>query len=101
MLPQLVQHPSNGLDVFFALALSVDEDVIEIHYHENVEFVGQDLVDITLKRGRCVGQSERYDLIPEMAIAGPEGRLSVIAFPAPHSMVGIGQIELGETSSPT
>ncbi len=101
MLPQLVQHPLNGLDVFFALTLSVDEDVIEIHYHENVKFVNQDLVDLALKRGRCIGQSERHDLVLGMAIAGPEGRFPFIAFPDPHSMVGIGQIELGETSSLT
>ncbi len=101
MLPQLVQHSSNSLDVLFALVLSVDEDVIEIHYHENVELLGQDLVDVSLKRSLCVGQSERYDLILEMAIAGPEGRLPFIAFLDPHSMVGIGQIELGETLSLT
>ncbi len=87
--------------MLFALALSVDEDVIEIHYHENVELLGQDLVDVALKCGRCVGQSKRHYLVLEMAIAGPEGRLAFIAFPDPHSMVGIGQIKLGETLSPT
>ncbi len=87
--------------MLFALALSVDEDFIEIHYYEDVELLDQDLVDVTLKRGRCVGQSERHDLVLEMAIAGPEGRLLFVAFPNPHSMVGIGQIELGEPSSPT
>ncbi len=87
--------------MLFALAFSVDEDVIEIHYHKNVKFFGQDLVDVTLKRGRCVGQSERHDLVLEMAIAGTEGRLPFIAFFDPHLMVGIGQIELDETLSPT
>ncbi len=101
MLPQLVQHPSNGLDVLFALILSVDEDIIKIHYHKNVEFLGQDLIDVTLKCGRYVGQSKRHDLVLEIAIAGPEGRFPFITFPDPHSMVGIGQIELGKTSSPT
>ncbi len=101
MLPQLVQHLSDGLYMLFALTLSVNEDVIEIHYHENVELLGQDLVDVTLKRGRCIGQSERHDLILKMAIAGLEGRLPFIAFPDPHSMVGISQIKLAETSSST
>ncbi len=86
--------------MLFALALSVDEDIIKIHYYEDVKFLGQDLVDVTLKRGRCVGQSKRHDLVLEMAVAGPEGRLPFIAFSDPHSMVGVGQIELGETSSP-
>ncbi len=87
--------------MLFAFAFSVDKDVIEIHYYEDIELLGQDLIDVTLKRSRCVGQSERHDLVLEMAVADPEGRLPFVAFPDPHSMVGIGQIELGETSSPT
>ncbi len=87
--------------MLFALAFSVDEDVIEIHYYEDVELLGQDLVDVILKRGRCVGQSERHDLVLEMAIVGPEGRLPFVAFSDPHSMVGVSQVELGETSSLT
>ncbi len=86
--------------MLFPFAFSVDEDVIEIHYYEDVELFGQDLVDIILKRGRCIGQSEKNDLVLEMAVAGPEGRLLFVAFPDSHSMVGIGQIELGEPSSP-
>ncbi len=100
MLLQLVQHPSNGLYMLFVLALSVDEDVIEVHYHENVKLLCQDLVDIALESGRCVGQCKRHHLVLEMAITGPEGRFPLIAFPDPHSMVGISQIELGEMSSP-
>ncbi len=87
--------------MLFALALSVDKDVIEIHYYKDVELLGQDLVDVTLKRGQSVGQSERHDLVLEMAIAGPEGRVPFIAFPNPHSMIGISQIKLGEMSSST
>ncbi len=101
MLLQLVQHPSNGLDVLFALVFSVDEDVIKVHYHEDVELLCQDLIDITLKRVQYVGQSKRHDLVLEMTIAGPEGRLPFLAFPDPHSMIGISQIELGDTSSLT
>ncbi len=87
--------------MLFALALSINEDVIEIYYHENVKLLGQDLIDVILKRGRCVSQSKRHDLVFEMAITGPEGHLPFIAFPDPYLMVDIGQIKLGETSSPT
>ncbi len=86
--------------MLFALALRVDENIIKIHYYEDVELFGQDLVDIALKRGRCIGQSERYNLVLEMAVAGPEDRLLFVAFPDPHLMVGIGQIKLGEPSGP-
>ncbi len=101
VFPQLVQHPSNGLYVLFAFVLGVDKDVIEIHYYENVELLCQHLVDVTLKRGRCVGQSKKHDLIFEVTIASFEGRLLFVAFPDPYSIVGIGQIKLGETSSLT
>ncbi len=87
--------------MFFAFTLGVDEDVIEVYYHKNVELFCHDLVDIALKRGRCVGQSKRHDLIFEMTITGPKSRLPFIIFPDLHSMVGIGQIKLGETSSLT
>ncbi len=100
MLPQLAQYPSNNLYILFALALSVDEDVIEIHYHKNVKLLGQDLVDITLKRGQYIGQSEKYNLVLKMAIVGPESRLPFVSFPNPLLMVGIDQIKLSETLSP-
>ncbi len=101
VLPQLVQHPSNSLDVLFAFILSIDEDVIEVHYNENVELLCQKIVNVALEYGRCVDQSTRYYLVLEMAITGPEDRLPFVSFPNSHSMVGIGQIELGKTSSPT
>ncbi len=101
MLLKLLQHPSNCFYVFFAFICGIDEDVIEVHYHENIELLCQDLVNIALKRGRCIGQFKKHDLVFEVAIAGPEGRLLFVAFPDPHSMIGIGLIELGKMSSST
>ncbi len=97
----MVQHLLNGLYLLFTLVLSIDEDVIEVHYYKNVKLFYQDLVDVTLKRSRYVGQSKRHDLIFEMTITGPEGRFLFITFLNPHLIVGISQIELGETSSLT
>ncbi len=87
--------------MLLAFTFGIDEDVIEVHYHENVELFYQDLIDITLKHDQYIGQSKRHDLVFKVAIAGLEGRLLFVAFLDPHSMVGIGQIELGEMSSPT
>ena len=87
--------------MFFAFTLSIDKNVIEIHYHKNVELLGQDLIGVALKRSRCVGQSKRHNLVLEMAIAGLEDHFLFIAFLDPHLMVSIGQIELSETLSPT
>ena len=85
--------------MFFALILDVDEDVIEVHYYKNVKLFCQNLVDITLERGRCVGQSIKYHLVLKMAIAGPKGRLLFVAFSDPHLIVGIGQVKLDEMPS--
>ncbi len=87
--------------MLFAFTLGVDEDVIKVHYHEDVMLLCQNLVDIALEYGRYIGQSKKHYLVLEMAIAGPEDRLSFVSFSNPDSMVGIGQIELGETSNPT
>ena len=86
--------------MFFAFVLGVDKDVIKIHYYKNIEFLCQNLIDITLEHGRCISQSKKHDLILEMAIVGPEGHLPFVAFSDPHSMVGIGQVKLGEMPSP-
>ncbi len=86
--------------MFFALILGVDEDVIEVHYDKNIELLYQNLVDVALECDRCVSQSKRYYLVLEMAIASLEGRLLFVAFPDSHSMVNIGQVELGEPSGP-
>ena len=53
--PQFLENSSNGVDVSLALVLGVDEDVIEVNNDENIEFLGQDLVNIALEAGRCVG----------------------------------------------
>ncbi len=97
----MVQHLSDSLYMLFTLILGVDEDVIKVHYHEDVELLCQDLVDIALEYGRYAGQSKRHYLVLEMAIAGLESRLPFVSFPNPDLMVGIGQIKLGETSNPT
>ncbi len=101
VLLQLVQHPLNSLYMLFAFAFGGDEDVIQVCYDKNVKLFCQNLVDLVLKRSRCVGQSKRHNLIFEVTIAGPEGRLPFIAFPDSYSMVGISQIKLGKMLSPT
>ncbi len=87
--------------MLFALGLGVDEDVIEIHHHKNVELLYQHLVDVALEDGWCIGQSKRHHLVLEMAIAGFKGRFPFVSFSNPHLIVGISQIKLGKTSNPT
>ena len=53
--PQFLKKPSNGVDMSLAFVLSVDEDVIEVNNDKNIDFLGQNLVNIALEAGRCVG----------------------------------------------
>ncbi len=84
-----------------SFTFGVDKNVIKVHYHKNVEFPYQDLIDVALESGRYIDQSKKDHLVFEIAIAGPEDCLLFIAFSDPHSMVGIGPIKLGETLSLT
>ena len=51
---QFVQHPSDSIDMSLACILGIDQDVIQVKDHKNVEFFGQDLIDVTLEVGWCV-----------------------------------------------
>ena len=51
VFPQFIQHPSDSIDVSLACILSIDQDVIQVDDHENVEFFGQDLIDVTREAG--------------------------------------------------
>ncbi len=39
MFSQLVHHLLNGFYMLFAFAFGVDENVVKVHYHENVELL--------------------------------------------------------------
>ena len=54
VFPQFVQHPADSIDVSLACIFGVDQDVIQVNNHENVEFFGQDLIDVTLEASWCV-----------------------------------------------
>ena len=76
--------------MLFAFVFSVDEDIIEVHYTKNFELFCQNLIDVTLKRGRYINQSKRHHLVLKMAIAGLENYFLFFAFLDPYLIVGIG-----------
>ena len=51
---QFVQHLADSIDVSLTCILGVDQDVIQVNNHENVEFFGQDLIDVTLEADWCI-----------------------------------------------
>ena len=87
--------------MLFAFTLDIDENVIKVHYHKNVEFLYQNLVDIAFEHSQCVGQFKKHHLVLKIAIAGPKDRFPFVSFPNLYSIISIDQIKLGETLSPT
>ena len=79
-----------------AWVLGVDKDVIEIKNDENIEFLGQDFINIALEAGRYVGQPERHYLVLKMAVLSPKSRLLLIALFYLYPIGSTHEVELGE-----
>ena len=93
---QLLENPSNGIDVSLAWVLGVDEDVIKVNNDKDIKFLGQDLVNIAPKASRYIGQPKRHYLVLEIAVSSPESRLLFIALFYSRPMVSICEVKLGE-----
>ena len=80
VFPQFLKNPSNAINMSLARILGVDKNVIEVNNDKDIEFLGQDLVNIALKASWYVGQPKRHYLVLEVAVSSPEGCLLFIAF---------------------
>ena len=97
VFPQFVKNPLNGIDVSLAWILCINEDVIKVNNDKNIKFLSQDLVNIALKAGRCVGQFKKHYLVLELAVSSLESRLPFITLFYPHPMVNTREVKLGES----
>ena len=79
-----------------AWVLGVDEDIIKVNNDKNIEFLGQDLVNIALEAGRCVGQLKKHYLVLKVAVSSLESRLPFIVLFYSHLIVSTCEVELGE-----
>ena len=96
VFPQFFKNPSNNIDVSFAWAFGVDENVIEVKNDKDIKFLGKDLINIALKAGLYVGRPKKNYLVFEVAVSSFESRLSFIALFYPNSMISTCKVELGE-----
>ena len=94
---QFLKNPSNGIDMSLTWVLCVHGDVIEVKNDKNIEFLGQDLVNIALETGRYIRQPKKHYLIFEVVVSSPESRLPFIALFYPHLMVSTCEVKLGES----
>lgn len=79
-----------------AWIFSIDEDVIQVDDDKNVKLLGQDLIDVASKANRYIKETERHDLVLEMAVSSLKSRLPFIAFFNSHPIIGAGEIQLGK-----
>ena len=96
VFPQFLKNPSNSIDVSLTWVFVVDEDIIEINNDKNIEFLGQDLVNIALEADQCVKQPKKHYLVLEVAVSSSEDRFLFIALFYPYSMIRTHEVKLGE-----
>lgn len=70
MEPRLDPKDTDGFDAILAWVLGLGQDIIQVH-GKDIELLGKDLVDVALQAGRCVGKSERHDLMFRNGLARP------------------------------
>ncbi len=100
IFPQLLEYPSHCLNVELSWILSIDQDVVQVHYNEDIKLLIENFVDIALKTGGCIGKAEGHYLVLEVAVSGAKGRLLFVTFSNPHLMIGTSQIQLGKPFGP-
>ena len=96
VFPQFLENPSNSIDVSLAWVLDIDDDGIKVNNDEDIKFFSQDLLNIALEAGQCIGQPKRHYLVLEVAISSPKSRLSFIGLFYLHLMVSTCEIKLDE-----
>ncbi len=70
----------NGFYIAFFFVFIVNEDIININNNKDVMLLYQDLINVSLKHSRCIGQSKRHHLVLEIAVTGHESCILFTTF---------------------
>ena len=92
----ILPEPSEYLSDMFNMllrVLGVDEDVVEVDDHEQVEEVGEDVVHETLECGRCVGEPERHHTPFERSVAGAERGLPFVTLGDTDQVISMSEVK--------
>ncbi len=68
--------------------LSIDQEVIQVHYNEDIKLLSENLIDVALKTGGYVRKAEGHYLVLEVAVSGAKDRLPFVTFLNPYLMIG-------------
>ena len=55
VFPQFLKNLSNDVDVSIVWVFGVNENVIKVNNDKDIKFLRQDLVNIALEAGWCIG----------------------------------------------
>ena len=55
IFPQFFKNSLNGINISLAWVFGIDKDVIKVNNNKDIKFLGQDLINIALKAGWCIG----------------------------------------------
>lgn len=74
------------------LDFCIDQKVIQIYNNKDVKFLSKDFINIAFKINRSIGESERHNLVLEIAISGLKNIFLFIAFSNSYPIVGTSQV---------
>ena len=77
----------------------IDEDVVEVYNHTNIQHVTEDVIHKVLKGGGSIGKSEWNNQPFKWAIVSVEGGFPFITISNVNQMVGMVQVDFGKHTS--
>lgn len=92
MFPELFQDSTHNFIIKLAGILSIDQDIIKIHYDQNIKLFCKNLVDIALIIGRYIKKFKKYDLILRVAITSLKASLLFVTFLNSYLIIDASQV---------
>lgn len=86
--------------MWLAGILSLDEDIIQVDYDKDIELLGEDLIDISLKASWSLRQTKGHHLVLKVAVSSLKSGLLFVTIANSHPVVDNGEIQLSETLNP-
>jgi len=83
----------------FLVIVAVDENVIKVYHHTDVDQIAEYLIHECLKSRGCITEAERHYEEFEMTVLGSKGGLVFVALCHADEVISRLQIDFGEDSS--
>ena len=92
VLAQVLKHFLNMFDVVLH-TVQIDQDVVKVYYHTDIEHICKDQVDKLLESGQGIGEAKGHHLPFIAAIASAEGSFPLISYGDANQMVHMPKID--------